>query len=117
KDMLWDNHPLEATHVEFVSNKNEPEVELGNIPNSYAVPTTPHIRIHKDHPPENIIGDIQSFVQTRRSTSEQGFLSAMYDEKTHEQLNTCLFACFLSQIEPITVSKALSDPAWVEAMQ
>ncbi|GKF45975.1 hypothetical protein Tco_0135777 [Tanacetum coccineum] len=33
------------------------EVELGNIPQSYAVPTTPHTRIHKDHPNEHVIGD------------------------------------------------------------
>ncbi|GJU46846.1 putative ribonuclease H-like domain-containing protein [Tanacetum coccineum] len=26
------------------------EIKLGNIPPSYAVPTTPHTRIHKDHP-------------------------------------------------------------------
>nr|GEY81672.1 integrase, catalytic region, zinc finger, CCHC-type, peptidase aspartic, catalytic [Tanacetum cinerariifolium] len=32
-------------------------------------------------------------------------------------LNTCLFACFLSQIEPTRVAKALSDPAWVDVMQ
>nr|GEU81503.1 hypothetical protein [Tanacetum cinerariifolium] len=38
------------------------------------------------------------------------------ERKTHEDLNTCLFACFLSQIEPIRVAKPLSDPAWVEAM-
>ncbi|GJT34580.1 putative ribonuclease H-like domain-containing protein [Tanacetum coccineum] len=93
KDMLGDNNPLEATHVEFVKDEDKPEVELGNIPNSYAVPTTPHIRIYKNHPPKNIIGDIQSSVQTRRSTSEQGFL----------KLNR--------------VTKSLSDPAWVEAMQ
>ncbi|GJZ99618.1 putative ribonuclease H-like domain-containing protein [Tanacetum coccineum] len=48
---------------------------------------------------------------------EQGFLSAIYEAKTHEDLHTCLFACFLSQEEPKRVSKALSDPAWVEAMQ
>ncbi|GKD36382.1 putative ribonuclease H-like domain-containing protein [Tanacetum coccineum] len=59
-------------------------------------------------------------VQTRRMTtsySEQGFLSAIYEGKTHQDLHTCLFACFLSQEEPKRVSKALSDPAWVEAMQ
>ncbi|GKF83693.1 hypothetical protein Tco_0248591, partial [Tanacetum coccineum] len=33
----------------FFSDEDELEVELGNIPNSYAVPTTPHIRIHKDY--------------------------------------------------------------------
>ncbi|GKE33438.1 putative ribonuclease H-like domain-containing protein, partial [Tanacetum coccineum] len=71
--MLGANHSLEATHIEFFSDKDEPEVELGNIPNSYAVHTTPHTRIHKDHPLENE--------------------------------------------EPKRVTKALSDPAWVEAMQ
>ncbi|GJV29984.1 putative ribonuclease H-like domain-containing protein [Tanacetum coccineum] len=75
---------------------------------------------HKDHPIDHVIGDVQSSVQTRRMTtsySEQGFLSAIYEGKTHQDLHTCLFTCFLSQEEPKRVSKALSDPAWVEAMQ
>ncbi|GKG64991.1 hypothetical protein Tco_0667623, partial [Tanacetum coccineum] len=29
KDMLGDNNPLEATHVEFVKDEDKPEVELG----------------------------------------------------------------------------------------
>ncbi|GJX80602.1 putative ribonuclease H-like domain-containing protein [Tanacetum coccineum] len=60
------------------------EIELGNIPQSYEVPTTPHTRIHKDHPIEHVIGDVQSSVQTRRmktSYSEKGFLSAIYEER------------------------------------
>ncbi|GKD28768.1 putative ribonuclease H-like domain-containing protein [Tanacetum coccineum] len=82
-----------------------------------------------------MIGDVQSSVQTRRMTtsySELGFLSAIYEGKSHQDLHTYLFACFLSQEEPKRVSKALSDlaweepkrvykalsdPAWVEAMQ
>ncbi|GKD81411.1 putative ribonuclease H-like domain-containing protein [Tanacetum coccineum] len=120
EDMLGANHSFKATHDEFFNDEDEPKVDLGNIPNSYTVPTTPHTRIHKDHPIENVIGDMQSSVQTRRMakpTSEQGFLSAVYEGKTHEDLHTCLFACFLSQEEPKRISKALSDPAWVEAMQ
>ncbi|GKE33863.1 putative ribonuclease H-like domain-containing protein [Tanacetum coccineum] len=120
KDMLGASHSLEATHIEFFSDKDEPEDELGNIPNSYAVPTTLNTRIHKDHPLENVIGDVQSSIQTRgmkRSTSEQGFLSAVYEEKTHTDLHTCLFAYFLSQEEPKRVAKALSNPSWVEVMQ
>ncbi|GJT29921.1 ribonuclease H-like domain-containing protein [Tanacetum coccineum] len=108
------NCTSEDTQVE------DQEIELGNIPQSYAVPTTPHTRIHKDHPIEHVIGDVQSSVQTRRMTSsysELGFLSAIYEGKSHQDLHTCLFACFLSQEEPKRVSKALSDPAWVEAMQ
>ncbi|GJU84234.1 ribonuclease H-like domain-containing protein [Tanacetum coccineum] len=87
---------------------------------AWQVPTTPNTRIHKDHPIEHVIGDVQSFVQTRRmitSYSEQGFLSAIYEGKTLQDLHTCLFACFLSQEEPKRVSKALSGQAWVEAMQ
>ncbi|GJU11386.1 hypothetical protein Tco_1133782 [Tanacetum coccineum] len=67
---------LEATHIEFFSYKDEPEVDLGNITNSYTVPTTPNTRIHK-----YVIGDVKSSVQTRRMTkptSEQGFLGDVY---------------------------------------
>ncbi|GJW09565.1 putative ribonuclease H-like domain-containing protein [Tanacetum coccineum] len=72
-------HTLEATHVEFFSDEDEPEVDLGNITYSYIVPTTPNTRIHKDHLIKNVIDDVKSSVQTRRmtkTTSEQGFLSA-----------------------------------------
>ncbi|GJZ73685.1 hypothetical protein Tco_0637831 [Tanacetum coccineum] len=67
KDMftMGASHTLEATHVEFFSDKDEPEVDLGNITNSYT---------------------------TRRMTkptSEQGFLSVVYEQKIHDTLNTC----------------------------
>ncbi|GJX18477.1 hypothetical protein Tco_0221154 [Tanacetum coccineum] len=85
EDLVGPSHSSEDTQVE------DQEIELGNIPQSYAVPTTPHTRIHKDHPIEHWL----------------------YSEgKTHQDLHTCLFACFLSQEEPQRVSKALSDPAW-----
>ncbi|GKC91133.1 putative ribonuclease H-like domain-containing protein [Tanacetum coccineum] len=77
-------------------------------------------KIHKDHPIDNVIGEVQLTVQTRRMskpTSEQGFLSDVYEQKTHDTLNTYLYACFLSQIEPTSIAKALSDSSWVEAMQ
>ncbi|GJU22971.1 hypothetical protein Tco_1156313, partial [Tanacetum coccineum] len=61
KDMfnLGASHTLKTTQVEFFSNKDEPEVDLGNITNSYTVPTTPNTRIHKDHPIKNVIGDVK----------------------------------------------------------
>ncbi|GKB78741.1 putative ribonuclease H-like domain-containing protein [Tanacetum coccineum] len=122
KDMfkLGPSHTLETTHVEFFSDKDEPKVDLGNITNSYTVPTTPNTRIHKDHPIKNVIGDVKSSIQTKRmtkSTSEQRFLSDVYEQKTHDTLNTFLYAYFLSQIEPTSIAKALSDSSWVEAMQ
>ncbi|GJY75281.1 hypothetical protein Tco_0480397 [Tanacetum coccineum] len=84
----------------FSMMKMKPEVNLGNIPEYYTVPTTlfkvpttPHTRVHINHPLSNVIRNIQSSVQARRMkepANEQGFLSDVYDEKTHEQLNTCL---------------------------
>ncbi|GKB66691.1 putative ribonuclease H-like domain-containing protein, partial [Tanacetum coccineum] len=86
KDMftLEASHTLEATHVEFFSDEDEPEVDLGNITNSYTVPTTPNTRIHKDRPIKNVISDVKSSIQTRRMTkptSEQGFLSEAMQEE------------------------------------
>ncbi|GJR67977.1 putative ribonuclease H-like domain-containing protein [Tanacetum coccineum] len=92
-----------------------PEVNTATLEDLVGpIPTTPHTRIHKDHPIKHVIGEVQSSVQTRRMTtsySEQGFLSAIYEGKTHQDLHTCLFACFLSQEEPKRVSKALSHRA------
>ncbi|GKD30767.1 putative ribonuclease H-like domain-containing protein [Tanacetum coccineum] len=89
---------LEATHADFFSD--ETELDMSNITTTYPVPSTLNTRIHKDHSLDHVIGDIQSSVQTRRMINEQGFISAVYEGKTHEDLHTCLFACFLSQEEP-----------------
>ncbi|GKC56788.1 putative ribonuclease H-like domain-containing protein, partial [Tanacetum coccineum] len=35
----------------------------------------------------------------------------------HKDYQNCLFACFLSEIEPKEVIQALTDPSWIEAMQ
>ncbi|GJT39098.1 putative ribonuclease H-like domain-containing protein, partial [Tanacetum coccineum] len=115
---LGDNATLEATHADFFSD--EIEVDMSNITTTYLVPSTLNTRIHKYHSLDHVIGDVKSGVQTRRmtkTTNEQGFISAIYEGKTHEDLHTCLFACFLSQEEPKRISKALSDSDWVEAMQ
>ncbi|GKA49936.1 putative ribonuclease H-like domain-containing protein, partial [Tanacetum coccineum] len=110
--------PLEATHADFFGD--ETELDMSNITNTYLVPTTLSTRIHKDHSLDHVIGNVQFGVQTRRmarSINEQGFISVVYEGKTHEDLHTCLFACFLSQEEPKNVIQALKDPSWIEAMQ
>ncbi|GJW43836.1 putative ribonuclease H-like domain-containing protein, partial [Tanacetum coccineum] len=121
KPMLEGNGPKWLFDLDSLTQSmNYVPVVAGTFSNDSAVSSTPHTRIHKDHPIDHVIGDVQSSVQTRRMTtsySELGFLGAIYEGKTHQDLHTCLFACFLSQEEPKRVSKALSDPAWVEAMQ
>ncbi|GKC00463.1 putative ribonuclease H-like domain-containing protein, partial [Tanacetum coccineum] len=52
-----------------------------------AIPTTPNTRIHKDHPLENVIGNVQSSIQIREmkeSTSEQG-LKWIFKNKPDER--------------------------------
>ncbi|GJZ64631.1 putative ribonuclease H-like domain-containing protein [Tanacetum coccineum] len=109
------NDTLEATHANFFGD--ETEVDMTNITTTYPVPFTLKTRIHKDHSLDHVISDVQSGVQTRRMTNKQGFISDVYEGKTLEDLHTCLFGCFLSQEEPKRIAKALSDIAWVEAMQ
>ncbi|GKC29823.1 hypothetical protein Tco_1037117 [Tanacetum coccineum] len=101
------------------SDQEQPEskIDMSNLTTPYQVPTTLNTRIYKYHSLDHVIGDIQSGVQTRgmiKNANEHGFISAVYEVKTHEDLHTCLFACFLSQEEQKRISKALSDPAWVE---
>ncbi|GJX75267.1 retrovirus-related pol polyprotein from transposon TNT 1-94 [Tanacetum coccineum] len=47
----------EATHDNFFGD--ETEVDMSNITTTYPVPSTPNIRIHKDHSLDHVIGDIQ----------------------------------------------------------
>ncbi|GKD09621.1 putative ribonuclease H-like domain-containing protein, partial [Tanacetum coccineum] len=92
--------PLEATYADFFGDATE--VDISNITTTYPVSSTPNTIIHKDHLLDHVIGDIQFGVLTRRMTktsNEQGFISAVYEGKTYEDLHTCLFACFLSQVE------------------
>ncbi|GJY47938.1 putative ribonuclease H-like domain-containing protein, partial [Tanacetum coccineum] len=81
KDMfkLGASHTLETTHVEFFSDEDEPEVDLGNITNSYIVPTTPNTRIHKDHPIKNVIGDIEP-TSIAKALSDSSWVEAMQEE-------------------------------------
>ncbi|GKE68605.1 putative ribonuclease H-like domain-containing protein [Tanacetum coccineum] len=90
--------PPKTSHADFFGD--ETELDISNLSTTYLVPSTPNTRIHKDHSLENVIGDVQSGVKTRRMINEQGFISTAYEGKTHEDLYTCLFACFLSQEEP-----------------
>ncbi|GJR02008.1 putative ribonuclease H-like domain-containing protein [Tanacetum coccineum] len=76
------------------------------------------------HPQSLIIGEPNSSVQTRsqvhkKTTGETAFLSYIQDQQrnNHTDFQHCLFACFLSQVEPRSVAQALEDPSWVDAMQ
>ncbi|GJS66971.1 putative ribonuclease H-like domain-containing protein [Tanacetum coccineum] len=48
--------PLQSTYVDFFGD--ESELDLSNITTTYLVPTTPNIRIHKDHSLDHVLGDV-----------------------------------------------------------
>jgi hypothetical protein len=64
----------------------------------------PHARvrqnIQRDHPIDNILGDIEKGVTTRSHVA-----------------NFCEHYSFISSFEPFKVEDALRDPDWVVAMQ
>ncbi|GKA80834.1 retrovirus-related pol polyprotein from transposon TNT 1-94 [Tanacetum coccineum] len=98
------------------------EADLNNLETTMNVSPITTTRIHKDHPIDQIIGDINSATQTRRMTKiskEHAMVSYIKKQKrtNHKDYQNCLFACFLSQQEPKKVIQALTDPSWIEAMQ
>ncbi|GJY40019.1 putative ribonuclease H-like domain-containing protein [Tanacetum coccineum] len=93
--------------------------KLETTMNESPIPTT---RIDKDHPKDHIIGDFNSAIQTRRMTKifdEHAMVCYINKQRrtNHKDYQNCLFAYFLSQIEPKKVIQALEDPSWIEAMQ
>ncbi|KAI3715061.1 hypothetical protein L6452_22027 [Arctium lappa] len=87
----------ESTSVEL--NDSNLEVGLNEEPSH-------HTRIHKDHPPQLVIGDISSPMMTRNQSRLQ---------EMQEQHHTVL-SCFLSQLEPKKAHDAMKESSWIEAM-
>nr|GEU98485.1 hypothetical protein [Tanacetum cinerariifolium] len=72
---------------------NGVEADLGNMEYNISASPTPTIRIHKDHPKDQIIGHVDTPVQTRHKSKE------------------------MEEHKPKKIFDALKDPSWVEAMQ
>ncbi|GKB01543.1 putative ribonuclease H-like domain-containing protein [Tanacetum coccineum] len=97
------------------------EADYNNLEIVISVSPIPSIRTNKDHPKDQIIGEVHSAVQTRRmiKQSEAGLVTFISKRrrKNYKDFQNCLFTCFLSQMEPKKVTHALDDESWVEAMQ
>nr|GEU93055.1 putative ribonuclease H-like domain-containing protein [Tanacetum cinerariifolium] len=97
------------------------EANFNNLESSILVSPIPTIRIHKDHPVSQIIGDLSLTTQTRsmtRAIKDQGGLSQMFGNDFH----TCMFACFFSQEEPkredgIDYKEVFAPVARIEAIR
>ncbi|GJS53596.1 putative ribonuclease H-like domain-containing protein [Tanacetum coccineum] len=79
------------------------EADMNNLDTFMSVGPIPTTRIHKDHPVEQIIRDLNSAPQTRRMTKnleEHGLFSSVQQRTDHKDFQNCLFSCFLSHEEP-----------------
>ncbi|GJR74741.1 ribonuclease H-like domain-containing protein [Tanacetum coccineum] len=94
------NMPALEDYSIFDSSKDDEddgaEADMNNLDTTIQVSPIPTIRIHKDHPLDQVIGDLQSATQTRR-------MSKNLEEHGFE--------------EPKKVIHALKDPSWIETMQ
>nr|GFC94475.1 hypothetical protein [Tanacetum cinerariifolium] len=90
------------------------EADVSNMETTISASLTPTLRIHKDHSKSQIIGSVDTLIQTRhksKEVEEQSFIATIYQKTDPALLQFCLFSCFLSQVEPKKVFDALQDPS------
>nr|GEY42747.1 hypothetical protein [Tanacetum cinerariifolium] len=115
--------PEPSSEARLISKRvanQEDTPSLDNILHRQIASPTPTLRIHKDHPKCQIIGPVDTPIQTKHKSKimeEQSFIATIHQKTDPALLQFCLFSCFLSQVKPKKVSDALQDPSWVEAMQ
>ncbi|GKA75322.1 retrovirus-related pol polyprotein from transposon TNT 1-94, partial [Tanacetum coccineum] len=113
-DVEEDNHDIEVAHM-----GNDPYfgIPILEIPSDQSLLSDSiHTIVHpdhqisehnskwnKDHPLENIIGELARPVSTRL--------------QLHEQALFCYYDAFLTAVEPKTYKDALTQSCWIEAMQ
>ncbi|GJU69394.1 putative ribonuclease H-like domain-containing protein [Tanacetum coccineum] len=107
------------TSIELLDDPNMPELEdivysdddedvgakadMNNLDAFMPVSPIPTTRVHKDHPVEQIIGDLNSTAQTRRMTKnleEHHLFSSVQQRTNHKDFQNCLFACFYHRKNP-----------------
>ncbi|GJR36980.1 putative ribonuclease H-like domain-containing protein [Tanacetum coccineum] len=62
---------------------------------------------------------VQTRSKVHKSSGAHAFVSYIQKQRrnNHKDFQHCLFACFLSQIEPKKISEALEDESWVDAIE
>ncbi|GJY34357.1 ribonuclease H-like domain-containing protein [Tanacetum coccineum] len=82
-----------TNEVNVVDDEDGAEAYMNNLDAFMHVSSIPTTRIHKDHPVEQIIGDLNSAPQTRRMTKnleEHGLFSSVQQRTNHKDFQNCL---------------------------
>ncbi|GJU25116.1 putative ribonuclease H-like domain-containing protein [Tanacetum coccineum] len=113
-DVEEENHDLDVAHmnndpffgIPIPENDSEASSSLDVIPTIVhtAAPNSEHVtKWTKDHPLDNIIGELERPVSTRLQLYEQALF--------------CYYDAFLTSVEPKNYKDALTQACWIEAMQ
>ncbi|GJZ60468.1 retrotransposon protein, putative, ty1-copia subclass [Tanacetum coccineum] len=113
-DVEEENHDLDVAHmnndpffgIPIPENDSEASSSSDVIPTIVhtAAPNSEHVtKWTKDHPLDNIIGELERPVSTRLQLYEQALF--------------CYYDAFLTSVEPKTYKDALTQSCWIEAMQ
>ncbi|GJU25002.1 retrovirus-related pol polyprotein from transposon TNT 1-94 [Tanacetum coccineum] len=113
-DVEEDNHDLDVAHmnndpffgIPILENDSESSSSSDVIPTIVhtASPYSEHVnKWTKDHPLENIIGELKRPISTRL--------------QLHEQALFCYYDAFLTSIEPKNYKDTLTQACWIEAIQ
>ncbi|GKG13797.1 hypothetical protein Tco_0350757, partial [Tanacetum coccineum] len=112
-DVEEDNHDLDVVHMNndpffgITIPENDSEASYSDVIPTIvqtAAPYSEHItKYTKDHPLDNIIGELKRPVSIRL--------------QLHKQDLFCYYDAFLSSVEPKTYKDALTQSLWIEAMQ
>ncbi|GJT08281.1 retrovirus-related pol polyprotein from transposon TNT 1-94 [Tanacetum coccineum] len=113
-DVEEDNHDLDVAHmnidpffgISIPENRSKASFSSDVIPTVVhtAAPYSEYVtKWTKDHPLDNIIGELKRPVSTRL--------------QLHEQALFCYYDAFLSSVKPKTYKDALTQSCWIEAIQ
>ncbi|KAD5318063.1 hypothetical protein E3N88_18009 [Mikania micrantha] len=112
----WSSDDDQDVFEDAVSYDQDVDQNITNLDHNVGFPQVPVTKIHVNHPIEQIIGNPSAGVQTRRQVTNKESLYVEL-ERTHGTQELWMHSAFISQIEPKSVTEALHDPDWVEAMQ
>ncbi|GJX64195.1 retrovirus-related pol polyprotein from transposon TNT 1-94 [Tanacetum coccineum] len=91
-----------CTPVQEIAESSSRNIDNSNM-NTFYQPHGSEYRWTKDHPLEQVYGNLSNPVQTRRQLA------------THPEM--CMFSLTVSIAEPKNIKVAMADSAWIKAMQ
>nr|GEZ09504.1 putative ribonuclease H-like domain-containing protein [Tanacetum cinerariifolium] len=115
--------PSKALNDDESTYPNDPS--MPHLADIYAS-TSVRIFTNSSYDDEGVVTDFNNLETTANTRSKvhknsEAHALVSYIQKkqrnNHKDFQHCLFACFLSQVEPKKISQALEDNSWVDAMQ